>query len=498
MDILTGMAILKFFGLKNKGKWRKFIAYNLCYNLRYYGTNCPLFRLNMDSLDLIIRSSRVVTPENIRPASVHIRDGVIAALGEWDEISPQVSLRDAGDAVVMPGLVDSHVHVNEPGRAHWEGFATATRAAAAGGITTLVDMPLNSIPPTTTEAGFQEKLAAAQGQCFIDTAFWGGVVPGNTVELNPLLDAGVRGFKCFLIHSGVDEFPHVSEKNLREAMPELQKRGSVLLVHAELPEPIEKAAEELKDENPRDYKTFLKSRPRESENKAVELMIRLCRATGARVHIVHHSSSDVLPLLKAAREEGLPLTVETCPHYLTFAAEEIPDGATHFKCCPPVRERENREKLWTALKTGVIDMVVSDHSPCTADLKLMERGDFLEAWGGIAALQFTLPVIWTQSQKRGFGLREISRWMSGSPARLAGLDKQKGKIAVGFDADIIMFEPEKDFKVVPEIIEFKNKLTPYEGMNLRGVVEATFVRGRKVFERGKFTDNPTGKLLTNI
>ena len=452
----------------------------------------------MDRPDLIIRSSRVVTPENIRPASVHIRDGVIAALGEWDEIPPRASLVEAGDAVVMPGLVDSHVHVNEPGRTRWEGFATATRAAAAGGVTTLVDMPLNSIPPTTTLAGFQEKLAAARGQCVIDTAFWGGVVPGNTSELNPLLDAGVRGFKCFLIHSGVDEFPHVREENLREAMPELKKRGSVLLVHAELPGPIEKAAAELTGENPRDYETFLKSRPRESENKAVELMIRLCRATGARVHIVHHSSSDVLPLLKAAREEGLPLTVETCPHYLTFAAEEIPDGATHFKCCPPVRERENREKLWTALKTGVIDMVVSDHSPCTADLKLMERGDFLEAWGGIAALQFTLPVIWTQSQKRGFGLREISRWMSESPARLAGLDKQKGKIAVGFDADIIIFEPEKEFKVVPEIIEFKNKITPYEGMNLRGVVEATFVRGRKVFERGKFTDNPTGKLLTNI
>jgi len=450
----------------------------------------------MDRPDLIIRSSRVVTPEDIRPASVHIRDGVIAALGEWDEIVPPVSLTDAGDAVVMPGLVDSHVHVNEPGRTRWEGFATATRAAAAGGVTTLVDMPLNSIPPTTTEAGFQEKLAAARGQCFIDTAFWGGVVPGNTSELNPLLDAGVRGFKCFLIHSGVDEFPHVGEENLREAMPELKKRGSVLLVHAELPEPIEKAAEELKGENPRDYNTFLKSRPRESENKAVELMIRLCRASGARVHIVHHSSSDVLPLLKAAREEGLPLTVETCPHYLTFAAEEIPDGATHFKCCPPVRERENRERLWEALKMGVIDMVVSDHSPCTADLKLMERGDFLEAWGGIAALQFTLPVIWTEAQNRGFGLQEISRWMSEAPAKLAGLDKRKGKIAVGFDADMIIFEPEKQFKVVPEIIEFKNKITPYAGMNLRGVVEATYVRGIKVYENGRFFGDAAGNLLT--
>jgi allantoinase len=269
----------------------------------------------MDRPDLIIRSSRVVTPETVGPASVHIRDGLIAAIGDWDKIQPGVPLADAGDAAVMPGLVDSHVHVNEPGRTRWEGFATATRAAAAGGITTLVDMPLNSIPPTTSLSGFQEKLAAARGQCFVDTAFWGGVVPGNTRDLKPLLDAGVRGFKCFLIHSGVDEFPHVREENLLG--------DSVLLVHAELPGPIEKAAQGLKDENPRDYETFLKSRPRDAENKAVELMIGLCRATGARVHIVHHSSSDVLPLLKAAREEGLPVTVETCPHYLTFAAERI-------------------------------------------------------------------------------------------------------------------------------------------------------------------------------
>ena len=452
----------------------------------------------MDKPDLIIRSSRVVTPEIVRPASVHVRGGTIAALGGWGEIPSDVPLVEAGDAAVMPGLVDSHVHVNEPGRTRWEGFATATRAAAAGGITTLVDMPLNSVPPTTTLAGFREKLLAAEGQCHIDTAFWGGVVPGNTGELNPLLDAGVRGFKCFLIHSGVDEFPPVAEENLLEAMPELERRGAVLLVHAELPEPIEKASAELKNENPRDYQTFLKSRPRDAENKAVELMIRLCRATGTRVHIVHHSSSDVLPLLKAARREGLPLTVETCPHYLTFAAEEIPDGATHFKCCPPVRERENRERLWEALKDGVIDMIVSDHSPCTADLKLMERGDFLEAWGGIAALQFTLPVIWTQSEKRGFGLCELSRWMSEAPARLAGLDKRKGRIAVGFDADVIIFEPEKEFRVRREIIEFKNKLTPYEGMNLRGVVETAFVRGEKVYERGKLADRPAGELLTKL
>lgn len=448
-----------------------------------------------EQAELIVRSRRVVTPETVRPAAVHIRGGIIAALNEWDEIPAQIPLLDAGEAVVMPGLVDAHVHVNEPGRTQWEGFTTATRAAAAGGVTTLVDMPLNSIPPTTTLDGFAEKLAAANGQCWIDAAFWGGVVPGNTKELEPLLNAGVRGFKCFLIHSGIDEFPHVTESNLLEAMPELARLDSVLLVHAEVPEPIETAAAELKGENPVDYQTFLKSRPRASENEAVKLMIRLCRASRARVHIVHHSSSDVLPLLKAAKSEGLPLTVETCPHYLTFAAEEIADGATHFKCCPPVRERENREKLWEALADGTIDMIVSDHSPCTPNLKLLETGDFLAAWGGIAALQFSLPAIWTGMQKRGFGLEELTRWMSAAPAKLAGLDKCKGKLAVGFDADVVIFQPEKEFKVVPEIIEFKNKLTPYAGMNLRGVVEATYLRGAKVYEQGQFAGKPSGKLL---
>ncbi len=449
----------------------------------------------MDSLDLIIRSQRVVLPETIEPAAIYISNGVITAIGDYDEITEGIPLIDAGDAVVMPGLVDAHVHVNEPGRTAWEGFLTATRAAAAGGVTTLVDMPLNSIPPTTTLDGFNEKLAAARGQCFVDVAFWGGVIPGNTHELKPLLDAGVRGFKCFLVHSGVDEFPHVSEENLLEAMPELARLNSVLLVHAELGEPIEQAALGLKNSDPKDYQTFLKSRPRESENKAVELMIRLCRASRARVHIVHHSSSDVLPLLKSARTEGLPITVETCPHYLTFAAEEIPDGATHFKCCPPVRERENREKLWAALDDGTIDMIVSDHSPCTADLKLLEKGDFLEAWGGISTLQFSLPVIWTQIEKRGFGLRHLSQWMSAAPAKLAGLDKRKGRLKIGYDADIVIWHPEKEFKISPEMIHFKNKITPYTGMNLRGVVESTFVRGAKIYDQGQFAKQASGTFL---
>lgn len=450
----------------------------------------------MDEPNLIIRSRRVVTPETVVPAAVHIRKGRIAAISGWDEVPAQTLLLDAGNAVVMSGLVDAHVHVNEPGRTEWEGFATATRAACAGGVTTLVDMPLNSIPPTTTLDGFAQKLAAANGKCSIDVAFWGGVIPGNTSELKLLLDAGVRGFKCFLVHSGVDEFPNVTEAHLREAMPELARLNSVLLVHAEVPEPIENAAVELKNSDPKSYRTFLESRPRAAENEAVALMIRLCRETGARVHIVHHSSADVLPLLKAAKAEGLPLTVETCPHYLTFAAEEIPDGATHFKCCPPVRERENREKLWEALADGVIDMIVSDHSPCTPALKLAETGDFLEAWGGIAALQFSLPAIWTQMQKRGFGLRELTRWMSAAPAKLAGLDQRKGRLAVGFDADLVIFQPEKEFKVVPEIIHFRHKITPYSGMNLRGVVEAAYLRGVKIYEQGSFAENATGRLLT--
>lgn len=427
--------------------------------------------------DQIIRSRRVVLPAGVSPASVHIADGKIVRIGEWNDVSAFADITDAGDLVVMPGNVDAHVHVNEPGRTEWEGYQTATRAAAAGGVTTIVDMPLNSIPPTTTLAGFEEKLAAAEGKCSVDVAFWGGVVPGNTPELAPLISRGVRGFKCFLIHSGVDEFPRVTEENLREAMPEIARLGSVLLVHAEVPGPIDMAAASLAGLDPRDYDTFLRSRPRESENEAIALMIRLCRETGCRVHIVHHSSSDALPMLRAARAEGLPLTVETCPHYLTFAAEDVPDGATHFKCCPPVRERENREKLWEALADGTIDMVVSDHSPCTPALKLQDSGDFMDAWGGIAALQFGLPVMWTNLRSRGFGITDLTRLMSAQPAKLAGLDDRKGKLMPGYDADIVIWNPEERFTVVPEIIQHRHKLTPYSGMELFGVVQTAFVGG---------------------
>jgi allantoinase len=353
-------------------------------------------------------------------------------------------------------------------------------------------MPLNSIPPTTTLDGFEEKLAAAEGKCSVDVAFWGGVVPGNTSELAPLIERGVRGFKCFLIHSGVDEFPHVSESDLRDAMPEIARLNSVLLVHAEVPGPIDAAAGTLTGCDPRSYNTFLRSRPRESENEAIEIMIRLCRETGCRVHIVHHSSSDALPMLRRAKAEGLPITVETCPHYLTFAAEEIPDGATHFKCCPPVREAENREKLWEAVADGTIDMIVSDHSPCTPALKLQESGDFMDAWGGIAALQFGLPVMWTNHRSRGVGIGDLTRLMSQSPAKLAGLDKRKGMLAAGYDADLIIWDPDGAFDVRADAILHRHKVTPYEGMRLFGVVESTYVRGQKVYERGRPREKPIG------
>ncbi|MEQ1924405.1 MAG: allantoinase AllB, partial [Pyrinomonadaceae bacterium] len=331
--------------------------------------------------------------------------------------------------------------------------------------------------------------------CTVDVAFWGGVVPGNTGELAPLIERGVRGFKCFLIHSGVDEFPHVNESDLGIAMPEIARLGSVLLVHAEVPGPIDAAAASLAGLDPRAYDTFLRSRPRESENEAIALMIHMCRETNCRVHIVHHSSSDALPMLRGAKAEGLPLTVETCPHYLTFAAEEIADGATHFKCCPPVRERENREKLWEAIADGTIDMVVSDHSPCTPALKLQESGDFMDAWGGIAALQFGLPVMWTNLNKRGFGISDLTRLMSAQPAKLAGLSDRKGRLTAGLDADIVVWDPEKDFKVDPSIIQHRHKLTPYSGMELLGAVERAYIGGRVVYESvGRF-ETPQGALL---
>ena len=472
----------------------------------------------MPAPNLVIRGKRVVLPESIAPASIHISGGVITALKSYESLPTGCELIQAdAESLVMPGLVDTHVHINEPGRTEWEGFATATRAASAGGVTTLVDMPLNSIPPTTTVAGFAAKLAAARGQCYVDVGFWGGVVPGNVRELAPLSEAGVVGFKCFLIHSGVEEFPNVTENDLREALPELTRLGALLIVHAELPGPIsrtgvlgchssvEQAATAKQNGvrpispdrsvDPTKYATFLASRPRAAEDEAVALMIKLSSEFGTRVHIVHHSSADALPSLREARAAGLKITAETCPHYLTFAAEEIPDGATEFKCCPPIREHENREQLWNALDSGTIDMIVSDHSPCPPEMKLRESGDFLCAWGGISSLQLRLPAVWTEASRRGHSFADLARWLCSAPAKLVGLEGRKGLIEVGYDADLVIWNPATQFTVEGHALHHRHKSTPYQDRVLNGVVEKTFLRGRKIYDGGEFITEPRGRFL---
>ncbi len=452
----------------------------------------------MSQSDLVIRGRRVVTPEGTHPASVHVEGGVIRAVASFDDVPEGSRLVEAGEMVVMPGLVDTHVHINEPGRTDWEGFETATRAAAAGGVTTLVEMPLNSRPPTTTVEGLERKIEAARGQCSVDLGFWAGVVPGNTSELQRLHERGVLGFKCFLVPSGVDEFPHVEEEDLRAAMTELARLDALLIVHAEVPGPIEDALEHGGDSNasdPRSYETFLRSRPREAENEAVNLVIRTARETGARAHIVHHSSSDALENLRRARAEGLRLTVETCPHYLFFASEEVPDGATEFKCCPPIRESENREKLWAALNEGLIDMVVSDHSPAPPAMKCLETGNFLEAWGGISSLQLRLAVMWTLAQERNISIDRLARLLSEAPARLVGLEHRKGAIRAGCDADLVIWNTDATFKVEASMLHHKHKLTPYMGRELRGRVEATYLRGEKIYDGGEFSETPAGTFL---
>jgi allantoinase len=446
--------------------------------------------------ELVIRGRRVVTENSVAPASVHITRGHISAISIYEDVPSGAELIEAApESMVMPGLVDTHVHVNEPGRTEWEGFETATRAAAAGGVTTIVDMPLNSIPATTTLAGLNEKLAAAEGKLSVDVGFWGGVVPGNTGELAKLWDAGVVGFKCFLIHSGVEEFPNVSEADLREAMPELARLGAPLIVHAEVPGPVEACCQSIAGASSRSYGTFLRSRPRAAENQAVALMIDLARETGCRIHIVHHSSADALSMLRRAKIFRLPLTVETCPHYLHFAAEDIPDGATEFKCCPPIRERANREQLWDALSDGTIDFIVSDHSPCPPEMKLRDQGDFMNAWGGISSLQLRLPIIWTEASRRGFSIEQVMKWLCIGPARQVGLQASKGSIMEGADADIIIWNPDAEFRVESEMIHHRHKLAPYTGELLRGVIEKTFLRGHMVYDVGAFGFESLGRTV---
>lgn len=419
-----------------------------------------------------MRARRALTADGERACDVGVTGGRIVALGTGLSGDRVVEL--GGDVVLLPGLVDTHVHVNDPGRAEWEGFETATRAAAAGGVTTIVDMPLNSLPPTVDVASLEVKRKAAQGRVHVDVGFWGGAVPGNGGELRALHDAGVFGFKCFLPHSGVDEFAPLGEAELEAGLRELARFDAMMIVHAEDPGVLADAPEA---EGVR-YAGFLRSRPREAENRAVARVIDLARRTGARTHILHLSSSDTLPMLAEARAEGVAVTVETCPHYLCFAAEEIPDGATQFKCCPPIREADNRERLWQGLRDGVIDCVVSDHSPCPPGLKRFGTGDFGAAWGGISGLQLGLPALWTQARRRGFTLADVVPWMAERPAAVAGLSA-KGKIEPGFDADFCVFAPDEEFTVDAASLRHRHPVTAYHGLRLSGVVRGTWLRGEE-------------------
>ena len=438
------------------------------------------------AFDLVIRAAAAIVDDRQVAACVGVRAGRIVAITPYDEDAVSERVIGLGDDVVLlPGLVDSHVHVNEPGRTEWEGFATATRAAAAGGITTIIDMPLNSVPPTVDVEALSAKRAAAQGQCYVDVGFWGGAVPGNLGRLRPLHEAGVFGFKCFLLHSGVDEFPALDNAGMRAALAELAAFDGLLIVHAEDAHSIETAPDPY---GPR-YADFLASRPRAAEQTAIAAVIAGARETRGRAHVLHLADADAIAMLRQARTDGTRVTVETCPHYLTFSAEEVPDGATEFKCCPPIREGENRDRLWEGLCSGDIDCVVSDHSPSTPALKRQDTGDFGAAWGGISSLQLALPAVWTGARQRGASLVDVVGWMAERPAALAGLTR-KGRIAVGYDADFAVFAPDETFVVDPARLEHRHALTPYAGRKLSGIVRQSWVRGRETGSQ------PFGQLLT--
>ncbi len=401
---------------------------------------------------------------------------------------------DLGELFVIPGLIDAHAHINEPGRTEWEGFETATRAAAAGGYTCLIDMPLNCIPSTTTVAALEQKRHASRGKAHVDLAFWGAIVPGNGDQILPLAQAGARGFKCFLTHPGTEEFQMVTEADLRSAMPKIAETGLPLLAHAEMPAPIAGAGATL-DEQAADWKlygTYLQSRPPEAELQAIRLLIRLCREYRCRTHIVHLSTAKALDELSAARAEGLPLTIETCPHYLSFEAESIPEGATQFKCAPPIRDAANRDALWQGLRDGIIDLIATDHSPCPPEMKFLDTGSFRSAWGGISSLSVSLPAIWTEARRRGFAMTDVVRWMAEEPAKLAGIETRKGQIATGWDADLVIFDPAAQFEVLEQKLFFRHHCTPYLGMRLTGEVKTTLVRGRTCFDGGLFGNSDIG------
>lgn len=438
-------------------------------------------------------SRRVVTPQGIRAGALLVDGEKIRGVVGASEVPSDAISEDFGDLALLPGLVDSHVHINEPGRTEWEGFHTATRAAAAGGYTMLVDMPLNCVPATTSVSALEAKRRAAQGQSLVDWAAWGGVVQNNQAEIAALARAGVLGFKCFLVHPGIEEFTMVGERDLRLALPHVARTGLPLLVHAELPGPIDAAAHPLRNADWTRYANYLQSRPDEAELAAIRLMLALCREYKFRLHIVHLATASALEMLRTARAEGLPVTVETCPHYLHLQAEAIADGATPYKCAPPIRDRANREQLWQGLHDGIIDLVVTDHSPCPPALKRMEEGNFCSAWGGIASLSVALSVMWMEAQQRGFALHDIARWMSSHPAKLAGCDARKGQLATGFDADFVVFDPEAAFTVTNDRLHQRHAITPYLGEKLRGLVKRTYLRGQAVFFDGEFAGAATGR-----
>jgi len=437
---------------------------------------------------------RMVTAEGIRPAAVLVEGERIHAIVAPNQVPAEgYEIHNFGESVILPGLVDSHVHINDPGRTEWEGFETATRAAAAGGYTLLVDMPLNCLPATTTVAAVEAKRAAARGRCRIDWATWGGVVHDNQNHIAALAADGVRGFKCFLVNPGIDGFTMVTEQQLRTALPHVARTGLPLLVHAELPGPIDRATDALDQANWSCYSSYLQSRPDEAELAAIRLMLSLSREYGFRLHIVHLSTSQALRELRAARSEGLAVTVETCPHYLHLCAETIANGATLCKCAPPIRSRDNCERLWEGLRDGTIDLVVTDHSPCLPAMKRPAEGNFRTAWGGVASLSVALPLVWTEASKRGFTLLDLARWMAAAPARLAGCDPRKGRLAAGYDADFVVFDSDREFIVTEDKLHYRHPISPYLGETLRGVVKATYLRGNCVFADGEFPGEPGGR-----